>query len=294
MGAPAVQAIMVEITRQEGYQRADLVEALGLVRDRHAVSAIVPALLPFLADSHSAVRFYTARVLDELKDERSVEPLAAALLDSDDGCRHAAARALAEFGDARVLTALTNGLSHGDQYIRLWSVKALARLRDPSTIPALHTMVVEDRSREVREAAAAALGALDPTARASAVEARAAHAIEVGPGTTTLFLAIHTSKDIDRENPIEIKGTAACVYFKGRFGGLTDDYWRLEIPTGHTIRKERLIKIDPDLYPDSTVAAHLVAARLEPRARAGTLIDRASEGTGRGELIRLPQSDSPS
>lgn len=123
-----------EILTERAYtQRWDAARALGKLRDKRAV----PALIGALNDSDGLVRVSTAKALAELGDERGVSALINILNDSDDLARACAAEALGGFSDDRVVFALMNTLSDNDYGVRWYTVSALGKLRDKRAVPAL-------------------------------------------------------------------------------------------------------------------------------------------------------------
>jgi HEAT repeat protein len=106
---------------------------------------------------YADVRWQSARVLEQIRDKRAVEPLIEALSDNHGLVRKSAIEALGQIGDARAVEPLITGLNNEDDEIRLSVVSALKQIGDERAIEPLIT-VLKDKDTDVRISAASALG----------------------------------------------------------------------------------------------------------------------------------------
>jgi HEAT repeat protein len=93
-------------------------------------------LLVALKDEDRGVRETAAKGLGEIKDNRAVEALVAALSDSDIRVRYEARLSLGKIGSPAVKSLLT-ALTHKDVHVRQGAVEALGYIADPQAVKPL-------------------------------------------------------------------------------------------------------------------------------------------------------------
>ncbi len=103
------------------------------------------------------VRQAAVRVLGQIGDARSVEPLVATLGDSDSGVRLSTVQVLKQIGGTRVVEALIAASMHHFPYVRLEMVQALGKIRDVRVVEPLAARLKDDNPM-VRMLAAESLG----------------------------------------------------------------------------------------------------------------------------------------
>ena len=116
-------------------------------RQGELAEAIVMHWCRWVIDGNDNEREVAARVLGDLKDQRSVSVLEIAMDDVDFGVRRQAIRALGKVGDDRVTGRLKVKLTGDDRYVRVlndrsssvvWGVaQALGKLKEPRAVDAL-------------------------------------------------------------------------------------------------------------------------------------------------------------
>ncbi len=105
------------------------------------------------------VRSAAAQALGEIRDHHAVEPLITALKDKNNDVCTDAARALGEIGDPRAEDGLIAAINSISRYTRTAAVEALGRIGDLRAVEPLVT-TLGDVAGNVRDAAAKALGNL--------------------------------------------------------------------------------------------------------------------------------------
>jgi HEAT repeat protein len=152
-----MQRTMAQRLRSLHNVRAHAAWALGTLGD----PAAVPDLLAVLADPDPAVRLRAAGALGLLSASQAVPGLVTLLGDPDVLVRAMAATALGGIGDRTAGPALRKALQDDDARVRERAAQALARLRDPEAREALERLAATESVPAVRQAAFAALRALD-------------------------------------------------------------------------------------------------------------------------------------
>ena len=156
-GAAAVEPFLLALLeRGSSSPRADIVEALGRLRDDRSL----PGLLDALADPDAAVRQAAAGALGSLGHAQALAPLAVALKDGFWEVRRAAAAALGRLGGTEAVGPLADALADQDREVREAAVSSLDRLGDPAGIKPL-VVALADPEIDIRQAAATALYKID-------------------------------------------------------------------------------------------------------------------------------------
>lgn len=129
-------------------KKRDVAGLVALLRDRQVAEQAMTSLLALkdssaadhligaLGDSDPEMRCRAAEVLGELRDDRAVEPLLAAL-DDDRAVRVAAVEALGRIGDPRAIEALLGFVNGEDKRLGVVAARALGELGDSRALPEL-------------------------------------------------------------------------------------------------------------------------------------------------------------
>ena len=135
--------------------------ALGEIGDRRAA----PALSKLLKDDNTELRITAAESLGRIGDERAVPYLIQMTQDEDVAVLLKALGALRKIKDPNAIDPLIELLSHESSRIRQRSIDVLGQVGDAVVAEQLEQMLRNDRSEDVRAAAAKALGEIrDPGA----------------------------------------------------------------------------------------------------------------------------------
>jgi HEAT repeat protein len=152
---PAVSQLADEdVEAREAAARA--LEDLG---DQRAVQPLITAL----QDENSVMRQLAAERLGELGDAEAVGPLIIALRDEEGAVRWRAVEALGKIGDYRAIESLIGALQDEDSAVRWSAAWALCELGGPVVEPL--TVALQDGSSAIRQSVARSLGMIgDPRA----------------------------------------------------------------------------------------------------------------------------------
>jgi HEAT repeat protein len=108
-----------------------------------------PLLVRSLREGSAKARFWSARILGEIRDTRAVRSLGDALLDAEADVRSAAAWALGQIGERATAPLLDPLLRDPVWYVRAHAAEALGKLGEPGYAAALGE-ALRDRSWWVR------------------------------------------------------------------------------------------------------------------------------------------------
>ncbi len=123
-----------------------------------------PLLIRSLRDGSPKARFWSARILGEIRDPRAIRSLGDALLDSDSEVRSASTWALGQIGERGTAPLLEPLLRDPLWYVRAHAAESLGKLGDGSYAPVLGESL-RDRSWWVRKNALDALVRLGDPAK---------------------------------------------------------------------------------------------------------------------------------
>ncbi len=123
-----------------------------------------PLLIRSLRDGSPKARFWSARILGEIRDPRAIRSLGDALLDSDSEVRSASTWALGEIGERATAPLLEPLLRDPLWYVRAHAAESLGKMGDGSYAPVLGESL-RDRSWWVRKNALDALVRLGDPAK---------------------------------------------------------------------------------------------------------------------------------
>jgi len=154
----AVPALIKALKDEDDYGpvRYEAVEALGLIGDVQAV----PALIEVLSDKNTKawVRYRAIEALRLIGDPQAVPALVKALKDED--VKYTAAESLVKIGSPAV-PSLLEAFKSNDKDVTMKAAEALGLIGDPQAVPALvQTLNDKNEERRVRWKAAEALGAI--------------------------------------------------------------------------------------------------------------------------------------
>jgi bilin biosynthesis protein len=116
-----------------------------------AVEMIIDALV----DENWRVRWHSAEILGEIKDDRAVKPLINSMNDENNGVRSNSIIALIEIGEPAVVV-LIDALDDENWRVRLHSAEILGEINDDRAVKPL-TETLNDDNNDVRRAADRAL-----------------------------------------------------------------------------------------------------------------------------------------
>lgn len=123
----------------------------------HEIKGIDDRLVGMLVGTTPSVQLPAAGVLVDMKDERGVEPLLAALKNSDLKVRRLAVQYVGEIWEPRMVEPLIGLLKDPDPVTRTHAINALGCQRDARAFDPLAAAVLEEKSAEVRSSALNAL-----------------------------------------------------------------------------------------------------------------------------------------
>jgi HEAT repeat protein len=160
----------------------------------------VPLLIRSLRDGNPRARFWSARILGEIRDPRATRSLGDALLDREADVRSSAAWALGSISDGAATEMVAPLLRDPAWYVRAHAAAALGRIGDVSAVDGL-AAALEDRSWWVRR------NALDALVRLG------------GPSVPALQRALRSSDRFARDCAVEGLSTLGVPLRGAREGG---------------------------------------------------------------------------
>jgi HEAT repeat protein len=123
-----------------------------------------PLLIRTLRDGSPKARFWAARILGEIQENRACRSLGDSLLDPDPDVRSAAAWALGSIADRTTAPIVETALRDPVWYVRAHAAEALGKIGDPVMASPLGS-ALQDRSWWVRKNALDALVRLGEAAK---------------------------------------------------------------------------------------------------------------------------------
>jgi len=139
---------------------------------------VVEPLIEALGNQEGTVRKFSAIILGNLRDPRSLEELGMALYDLHHEVGKAAAEALAKFG-SQAVDVLIESIHHPEAGIRENAVTALGKIQDVRVAPVL-TEMLNDPEREIQKLALQSLGQLRDQRALSVLQEVAANRADRG------------------------------------------------------------------------------------------------------------------
>ncbi len=151
----AVPRLVNLLKASDPLERMGAASALGNIRDRAAVPALIKALTR--KHKYNADREYQSTMYVQPANRLSYDYYQSS---------HVAATALGIIGDTKAVPALVKCLNAHNQYLRRSASEALGKICGPEHIPIL-LKALKDRRNQVREGATVALGGIGPSAQAA-------------------------------------------------------------------------------------------------------------------------------
>jgi len=169
VGRPAVDSLILCLEDDVMLARLGGVLALGQlasrnVRDDRAVEPLIAAM----GDEDPKVRTYAVWALGWYRDPGSVPALVEALGDSEAAVRAEAAKALRRSKDARAVDPLLAALEDGDVQVQQNAALTLGQMQERRALPKL-VELLKAEDAQIREYAAVALGQLEDARAAEAL-----------------------------------------------------------------------------------------------------------------------------
>lgn len=124
IGRAAVGSLVALLKDENVWQRRQVVETLGKIKDTRAVEPLIKTL----EDKDSWVRKRAVEALKQIGDTRAVVPLLRVLKDEDRDIRMTTAEALRQMGDVRAIEPLVATFKEGDYEMQKVVAKALDSL----------------------------------------------------------------------------------------------------------------------------------------------------------------------
>jgi len=156
IGKPAVQPLIVVLKGKNIIARKNVVETLGEIKDARAVEALIAAL----KDNNPDIRKSSAEALGKIRDVRAIDGLVIAHKDKKSSVQQSANAAikntLQQLKDNRAIEPIIRLLNHDEPAIRHFAVEALGGIPDPRVSDHL-ILALKDNNADIRESAAEAL-----------------------------------------------------------------------------------------------------------------------------------------
>jgi HEAT repeat protein len=156
IGKPAIEALLALCDKGDSTAKHSICEVLQNTTDAHAFDLLIQSL----SNEYGGVRAGAARALGNIKDRRAVPALISALRnDGDASTRSCAASALGDIGATDAIKPLLDSfLGDNAVNVRVAALKSLGQLKCTSVEPIINAL--NDKSGDVRVSATSALGQL--------------------------------------------------------------------------------------------------------------------------------------
>ena len=150
----AVPSLLRLLHTEKGRSKADIVRALGFIKDKRATEAVIACL----GDDNALMRQRSAEALGKIGDKRAARPLAEGLSrEMEYAACTAYVRALGRLKSADGTSALAKALTRKDDLIRRDAAEALGEVGGAAALSPLR-QATKDKHAEVRASATEALG----------------------------------------------------------------------------------------------------------------------------------------
>jgi HEAT repeat protein/beta-lactamase regulating signal transducer with metallopeptidase domain len=193
--ATAVEALGAALRDASPEVRKTAVWALGEIESPNGVQH----LIPFLEDESVEIRSQAAWALGEIESPRAVAALSAAIDDREPKVREMIVWALGEIEDASAVEGLTKALADANVGVRRKAAWAIGELELSGEAPRALIDATRDQDREVRKAAAHALGEIGDPAAVPALAALAR-----GTDAAVRYVAVHALMEIEDPASVEV------------------------------------------------------------------------------------------
>lgn len=151
-----IEPLVGSLEDQDVWIRTAAAQAIGEYRDR----LTVPALARHLESDVPPVRIAAIEAIGKSGDPAVASLLLPRLDSTDPEIRRATILALGQVEGAEVLGRLTDALTEGDWRLRAAAATSLGTRADPVVIPALHTVLENEKDPYVRRSIVAAIGVI--------------------------------------------------------------------------------------------------------------------------------------
>jgi len=156
IGKPAVQPLITVVKDKNITVRKNAIEALGEIKDARAVETLIVSL----KDENPDIRKNAAEALGKIRDVRTIDALVTALKDKKSSVQQSANAAikktLQQLKDNRAIEPLITLINYDDPVIRRFAVEALGGITDPRVSDHL-ILALKDNNADIRESAAESL-----------------------------------------------------------------------------------------------------------------------------------------
>jgi HEAT repeat protein/beta-lactamase regulating signal transducer with metallopeptidase domain len=193
--ATAVEALAAALRDASPEVRKTAVWALGEIDSPNGV----PHLIPFLDDENVEIRAQAAWALGEIDSPRAVAALSAAIDDREPKMREMVVWALGEIQHASALEGLAKALADANVGVRRKAAWAIGELDLSGEAPRALIDATRDQDREVRKAAAHALGEIGDPAAVPALATLAR-----GTDSAVRYTAVHALMEIGDPASVEV------------------------------------------------------------------------------------------
>ena len=193
--ATAVDALGAALKDSSPEVRKTAVWALGEIESPNGVQH----LTPFLNDESAEIRSQAAWALGEIESPRAVSALSEAIDDRDPKVREMVVWALGEIEDAGAIEGLAKALGDANVGVRRKAAWAIGELDLSGEAPRALIDATRDQDRDVRKAAAHALGEIGDPAAVPALAALAR-----GQDNAIRYVAIHALTEIEDPAAVEV------------------------------------------------------------------------------------------
>jgi HEAT repeat protein/beta-lactamase regulating signal transducer with metallopeptidase domain len=193
--ATAVEALGAALKDSSPEVRKTAVWALGEIESPNGVQH----LIPFLDDESAEIRSQAAWALGEIESPKAVSALSAALDDREPKVREMVVWALGEIEDASAVEGLAKALGDANVAVRRKAAWAVGELDLSGEAPRALIDATRDEDRDVRKAAAHALGEIGDAAAVPALATLAR-----GQDNAVRYVAIHALMEIEDPAAVEV------------------------------------------------------------------------------------------
>jgi HEAT repeat protein/beta-lactamase regulating signal transducer with metallopeptidase domain len=193
--ATGVEALGAALRDASPEVRKTAVWALGEIESPNGVQY----LIPFLDDENVEIRSQAAWALGEIESPRAVAALSGAIDDREPKVREMVVWALGEIEDASAVEGLAKALADANVGVRRKAAWAIGELDLSGEAPRALIDATRDQDREVRKAAAHALGEIGDPAAVPALAALAR-----GQDNAVRYVAVHALMEIEDPASVEV------------------------------------------------------------------------------------------
>jgi HEAT repeat protein len=196
IGKPAVQPLIAVVKDKNITVCKNAIEALGEIKDARAVDTLIVSL----KDENPDIRRNAAEALGKIRDVRAIDGLVTALKDKKSSVQQSANAAikntLQQLKDNRAIEPLVALLNHDEPAIRHFAVEALGGIPDPRVSDHL-ILALKDNNADIRDTAAESLRKIGAAAVESLIKTLRGNDISI------MVIAIRILGDIRDTRSVE-------------------------------------------------------------------------------------------